>query len=159
MVYVEVIFTAFYFLLFIAWYFNTGKGLRKKMTVINGMLSQETLQNRFLAFVTFFSQVRKIFLRSVVVSQKAPIIQFISNHAYCQYFFQALTLALTFTMKLLVLVIFNATYSIWNFQLKLSSSSIPRYLILLHCLCLCLCFCLPRLALLFAGGVIFVYLM
>ena len=41
MVYVEVIFTAFCFLIFIAWNFNTGEGLRKKMTVINGMFPQE----------------------------------------------------------------------------------------------------------------------
>ena len=40
-VYVEVIFIDFYFLIFIAWYFNTGKGLQKKMAVINGMLPQE----------------------------------------------------------------------------------------------------------------------
>ena len=40
-VYIEVISIDFYFLIIIARYFNTGKGLRKKMTVINGMLPQE----------------------------------------------------------------------------------------------------------------------
>ena len=43
-VYVEVIFIDFYFLIFIARYFNAGKDLRKKMTVINGMLPQEIVR-------------------------------------------------------------------------------------------------------------------
>ena len=53
---------------------------------------------------------------SVVVSQNpfktslatpTPITQFISNYAYYQYFLQALTAALTFTLKLLVDIVIS----------------------------------------------------
>ena len=56
-------------------------------------------------------------LLSPIVATPTPFIKFISNHAYYQYFLQALTPAPTFTLKLLVLTVTwksdKAVNSIW----------------------------------------------
>ena len=65
-----------------------------------------------ICYVLFSSEEKYCGPGSVVVSQNpfktylgtpTSVIQFISNYAYYQYFLQALTPALTFTLKLLVI--------------------------------------------------------
>ena len=75
-----------------------------------------------------FLKWRKILWRSVRVSQKpcyTPVIRFISNYAYYQYFLQALTPALTFTLKFLVQI--NRLKHAWQRGNRLGTPSLhPR---------------------------------